>query len=66
LRKALRSCEYDAVIDLQGAVRSAVVADRRGRTARTGRSLAFLSDSADPWRARHRAGSGSGLGHCRR
>jgi heptosyltransferase-1 len=30
LRKALRSCEYDAVIDLQGAVRSAVVARLAG------------------------------------
>jgi heptosyltransferase-1 len=30
LRKALRSCEYDAVIDLQGAVRSAVVGRMAG------------------------------------
>jgi heptosyltransferase-1 len=30
LRKAFRSCEYDAVIDLQGAIRSAVVARLSG------------------------------------
>ena len=35
LRRALRSCDYDAVIDLQGAVRSAVV----GRLAGTRRLI---------------------------
>ena len=74
LRRELRAAGYDAVLDLQGAIRSAVIAPhdrmraphRRSQPARVAGALALYRARGHARRARDRAGCGAGLGRCGR